>query len=216
MAEHVSDFTQASKQIVLDLINGQNPGANLVLEKFDFSAITATGGNGGKQVELTVTSKRGSGYRGSQTFNYNRLFLNEMPGIVKEETLERDLLKLSDILTFINETFGMNIDASDVLVNGTDLDVSDPDIEQVFDQAEVFTIEARPTSYVWLGDLMFSLTKVRSDLNDLIVVRVLDGLIAPFDAPDQPIMIDENNFVRTREDGSIRIMSGQTPALPPA
>lgn len=202
MAKHVTDFTKPSQQIVIDLINEQN-GKNLPYEAFQLGEIVPTPDS--KATTLTVSSRRGSGYRGSQTFNYNRIGLAEVPNILTGSTQEADLEKLSDLLTWINATWGINLGPSDVTVNGKNLLVEDDPVVQEYDVEQVFTVQAIPVSYVWMGGLEFTVTKTRSDLNDLITVRELDGLYPPQYWPNEPISASaDGTSIRVREDGSYR------------
>lgn len=204
MAErHISDFSKTSIEIIIDLINHDN-GTAFTSEKITLGPITATPDS--KRASLTVFSKRGSGYRGTQDVSYNRLYLNEIPDAETVDELEFNLTKLSDVLTFINVGFGVNIQADDVIVNGTDLAEADPAVVQEFDVSQNFQITAKPGSYVWMGELTFTLTKVRTDLAEVWQITNLDGLYAPINWPDTPMFKDTDGAIRQRPDGSFRVL----------
>ena len=201
MAKHITDFTRNSHEIIVDLINEQN-GKSIAYDAVEL--INLIGGVDVKATQITANSMFGSGYYGSQTFTYNRLFLNEVPGIVQEVTLEADLEKLSDVLTFINAGWGINLQSGDVEINGIDLTENDPDVNQEHDVEQEFVLVTKPNSPVWLGTVAFTLTKTRVDLSDVIQLRLHDGLYPPMSWPDEPIFAGTGGDLRAREDGSYR------------
>ncbi len=204
MAErHISNFSNSSTGIILDLINHYN-GTAFTSEKVDLVNLVPVPES--KAVQLTVQSKRGGGYRGSKNVNYNRLFLNEIPDPVTDFEFEVDIVKLSDVIAFINTGYDVNIGADEVTISDTDTLVTDASVVQEFDVVQQFTIKAKPGSLVWMGDLTFSLTKIRSDLGDIWQVVTPDGLYPPINWPEEPVFKDESGFMRQRPDGSFRVM----------
>ena len=207
MATHVSDYKQESKRIVLDLIAHDNnvSVSDLLIEHFDWSNPTFHEGST-NDTEVTLTAKRGSGYSGSQTFNYKRVSITQVPGIDgKAPDEEAEVTKLSDVLAIVNAKFGINLRPEDVLVNGKDLSVADDAVTQEFDVIQDFSLTARQNSYVWQGDIAFTLTKIRQALNEVYTVTLLDGLYAPLGTPTGFLIQDENGTTRMTEDGYIRL-----------
>lgn len=205
MATHVSDYLKESKRIVLDLIAHDNnvPAGDLMIEHFDWSN-PAPFEDG--ITEVTLTAKRGSGYSGNQTFNYKRVNITQVPGITgMAPDEEAEVTKLSDVLAVVNAKFGINLRPEDVLVNGKDLDVADDTVTQEFDVIQDFSLTARANSYVWLGDIAFTLTKIRQALNEVYTVTLLDGLYAPLGTPTGFLIQDEDGTTRMTEDGYIRL-----------
>ena len=204
MAErHISNFSNTSTGIILDLINHYN-GTAFTSEKVDLVNLVPVPES--KGVQLTVQSKRGGGFRGSKNVNYNRLYLNEIPDSVTDFEFEVDITKLSDVIAFVNTGYDVNIGADEVTINDTDTLVTDTPVVQEYDVVQQFTIKAKPGSLVWMGELTFSLTKIRSDLADIWQVKTLDGLYPPINWPDEPVFQDVNGNIRVREDGSFRVM----------
>ena len=201
MAKHVTDFSKNSHQIVIDLINEQN-GKSVAYDAVEL--INLIGSSSEKPTQITANSTFGSGYYGSQTFTYNRLFLNEVPDIVQNVTLEADIEKLSDVLKFVNTGWGINLQPDDVTVNGIDLTVDDPAVEQVYDESQEFTLQCLESNPVWLGSLNFTLTKTRMDLSDVVQLHIHDGLYPPMSWPNEPILAGTDGEIRIREDGSYR------------
>lgn len=201
MAKHVTDFSRNSHQIIIDLVNEQN-GANVPYGAVELIDLVATPES--KATRITANSLIGSGYRGSQTFTYNRLYLTEVPDIVQDVTLETELEKLSDVLTFINTGWGINLQPDDVTINGVDLTENDPDVNQEYDVDQKFTLVCLANNPVWMGSLDFTLTKTRVDLSDIVHLRLHDGLYPPMAWPNVPIFGGTGGDVRIREDGSYR------------
>lgn len=202
MARHVSDYSKNSLQLILDLINHDN-GTNLTSEQVELINLVPTPES--KEVQVTVNAKRGGGYRGSQDMHYNRVYLTEIPDANTGVGFEFDLTKQSDVLTFLNVGFGVNVGPEDVFVNDNDLTQVDPPVEQEFDVDQIFTLRAKTSSLVWMGQLQFTLTKVRTDLAEIWTVTNLDGLYAPFIWPEV-MFTDTDGDLRQRPDGSFRMI----------
>lgn len=208
MAQHVSDFKKDSSSIVLDLINEQN-GTALTASQVSFSEPVA---GVGKATSLVVSATIGSGYRGTYSFNYNRVDLVDVPNLAEAVTHEYDVTKFSDVLAFINEKFGLNVAAEDLTVEGVDLATDDPAFTGEYDVARDFAIAAKSKSLVWLGNATISLTPVRQDLSATWTNSNPDGLYAPVNYPDNAYMVQSSDgSVRTTSDGSIRTFSGIDP-----
>jgi hypothetical protein len=208
MAKHVSDFKKDSESIVLDLINEQNGTA--------FSASQVALGEPvageGKATTMLVSAKVGSGYRGTYSFQYNRVDLVDVPTLADGTTHEADIEKFSDVVTFLNDKFGLNLSAADLTVDGVDLANDDPIYEGTFDEVKQFALAAKPKSLVWLGTTNLALTPVRQDLGALWTNSTPDGLYPPQDYPDNAYMVQApDGSVRTTSDGSIRTFAGIDP-----
>lgn len=212
MSTHVSNYIQESKRIVLDLIEHDNsvPVGQLLIEHFDWSNPVAAAEG---RTEITLTAKRGSGYRGAQTFNYNRVNITQVPGIAEMGETEAEVTKLSDVLAIVNARFGINLRPEDVLVNGKNLDEADDAVVQEFDVLQDFSLTARQNSYVWTGDIAFTLTKIRQALNEVYQVTLLDGLYAPLATPTGYLIMDDDGNTRMTEDGYIRLFEDFSPDI---
>lgn len=209
MAQHVSDFKKDSASIVLDLINEQNGKAFTAGQ----IALGEPVAGVGKETSLTVTAKVGSGYRGSYTFNYNRVDLTDVPNLADGTTHEVDIAKFSDVVSFVNTKFGLNVSALDVTIDGVDLTIEDPAYTSNYDEVKAFNIAAKGNSLVWLGATPISLTRVRQDLSAVWTNSNPDGLYAPQNYPDNAYMVQSpDGSVRTTSDGSIRTFAGLDPA----
>lgn len=205
MTAHVSDFKNDSTGIVLDLINEQN-GTSLTREQLSFSDPIA---GDGKSTDLVVTALRGSGFRGTFPVTYNRVELTEVPHLADDETLEADVSKYSDVLTFINGKFGVNVGVTDVTINGVDLSVEDPVVDGQFDETNIYDIVSKVKSLVWLGSTSVKLTPVRQDLGETWPNGNPDGLNAPPSYPSNTAMAQgTDGSTRTSTDGSVRTFAG--------
>lgn len=211
MAQHVSDFKKDSASIVLDLINEQNGTAFTAGQVALGEPVAGIG----KVTTLTVSAKVGSGYRGTYTFDYNRVDLNDVPNLADGTTHEVDIAKYSDVVSFVNNNFGLNISAADVTIDGVDLAVEDPAYSSEFDEVKSFNVAAKGKSLVWLGAVPISLTRVRQDLAAMWTNSNPDGLYAPeaqiVYPQDAYTVQDSSGNVRTTSDGSIRTFAGIDP-----
>lgn len=200
-----TDYTKSSPEILVDLISATNavPPDQLTVEKVDMSApVTRLDG----RTEVVLTAKRGSGLKGERTVGYDRVNLNQVPGIESMgEDAEGVVEKLSDVLTVINDKFKINLQPEDVMVNGKVLSEADDLVTQEFDVVQDFSLTARANSYVWMGDVAFTLTKVRQALNEVYEVTLLDGLYAPLGRAPGYVLTLSDGYWRTTEEGYIRV-----------
>lgn len=208
MAErHVSDYTKESQQILLDLINHDN-GTTLTADKIVLENPTPTGT--GTEVTVTVRSAHGSGFSGAVEMTYRRVDLDEVPNALDPVDYEWDLSNISGVLEFVGTHFGVNLQPSDVTVEGIDLENQDPPISQEYDVPQQFTLTAKPGSLVWVGNISLSIQKTRVDLSDVWQITVLDGLNPPSNGFPWPagshVSVGTDGNVRTRPDGSIRLL----------
>ena len=126
---------------------------------------------------------------------------------------EAEVTKLSDVLAVVNARFGINLRPEDVLVNGKNLDEADDAVVQEFDVLQDFSLTARQNSYVWTGDIAFTLTKIRQALNEVYQVTLLDGLYAPLATPTGYLIMDDGGNTRMTEDGYIRLFEDFSPDI---
>lgn len=209
----VSDYTKPSLEILSDLImqsNGLESG-HVPLHAYD---MTRPENIEGVKVAVSMTAKRGSGFKGQQHFTYNRVNLNQVTGI---ETMGVDaealVERLSDVLVAINARFGLNLQPDDVLVNGVNLEEANDTVVQEFDVVQDFSLTARPGSFVWVGDVAFTLTKIRQALNEVYQVTLLDGLYAPLMRATGWVLVNEEGYIRKTEEGYLRVAEDFSPEI---
>lgn len=167
---HVSNFLQAGEQILLDLINADN-AKELPLSAVSFGAPTVVEGGAAEATSVTMSANTGSGYKGSQTFTYNRVplsFMNVNEPDLVVETVEETIHAL---IPFLNSTFGIQLTEADI--------VDGPIAPQQPDVNSTITITAAPGSLVFVGSVDLVSTLPLVDLATLLTVTELDGLYAP-------------------------------------
>lgn len=175
---HVSNFLQAGEQILLDLINADN-AKELPLTAVSFAAPAAVGGEAAAEAtSVVVSANSGSGYKGSQTFTYNRVpmsFMNANEPDLVVETVEETIHAL---IPFLNSTFGIQLTEADI-VDGP-IAAQEPNVNAVI------TITATPESLVFVGSVDLVSTLPLVDLATLLTVTELDGLYAPEAVVEEP------------------------------
>ncbi len=176
MAQHTSDFTKDSLHIVLDLVNEQN-STSLTTTQVD---VAHTGDGELKPTVMHVTSKTGSGYKGSVDLNYNRILLNEIPSIV-DDVAEVDEISTDQVIDDINLRYGVNIARDEITVDGLEVvDGEGVPVEVGFDQITEVDISASGNkSLVWVGNVRIRYTKLTQLLSDIWQFTNLDGLYPP-------------------------------------
>lgn len=208
-----ADYTKPSAEILSDLIMASNnlESGHVPVSAYDMTPPVVIEDS---RVTVTATAKRGTGFYGKQTFTYNRVHLNQIPGILDMGVDEEAKVeKLSDVLTAINARFKINLQPDDVLVNGKSLDVLDDIVEQEFDVVQDFSLTAKADSLVWMGDVAFTLTKIRQALDEVYQITLLDGLYAPLGRPPGYVLTLSDGYWRTTEEGYIRAAENFSPDI---
>lgn len=179
MAGHVSDFSKAPDQIVLDLINYDNPSANLTLSLIDFGvAMLATGQTPPANSEIEITAKAGSGYSGSAVVQYNRLQIQDfiaaraIPGGVLELPVG-DATRYADLIDEINTALGVNLTVADYVDGDIGVWAGTPN------ETKEITIPMNASSKVFLGSLTLTLKAEDIPLSSVITTTLLSGLNLP-------------------------------------
>lgn len=175
MPRYVANFTQTDEQIILGLINNDN-GTSFTPAQIIFG-VAATANDAGNvlKTNLTITAATGSGYRGSQTFAYNRVPMTFMTDLDPALVLVTDELTTHDLLAYLNEHFGVNFTPADIVLANL------PDSE--FDVETAFDLTATPESKIFHGTVSLKLTAPTVQLNTVLTVTDLDGLYPPTALP---------------------------------
>lgn len=177
MSQHVSNYALDSATIVLDLINATN-NTDITFNEVVFTQLIE---GEGSNTLLDVEAIAGKGYRGTAQIEYTRVNLNQIPNI-GDEPLESDATTVGGIIARINDLYYINLEASDVTVNGYDLSTDADTV--IIDQpspgvAVPVTVTAKAGSYVWMGSYAFDIIPVIIDLGDIWSSAPLDGLYPP-------------------------------------
>lgn len=175
MATHVSNFKQTDEKILLDLINHDN-ATTMSAASVIFGEATSAGDVGNElATNITLTAATGSGYRGTQTFTYNRVPLSFMDTLDPTLVLVTDELTTHDLLDHLNEHFGVQMTAADIVLD--DLPVFLPDVNTDF------VLEAAVDSKIFFGTVTLTGTAPTIPLDEVLTVTALDGLYPPTALP---------------------------------
>lgn len=168
----MSDMTKASKDVVLALINGDN-GKGLTYSVIDIGLPTVAT-TGSKNTNVTLSAKTGSGYKGSQTFNYDRLHLTTAiltPSGKDATFILGDAKKIKDIIPELNALLSINL-GDDDYVDG-DLPTFTGGVANEEHDVQVV---AKNDSLAYIGSLTFKLKADDIDLAEYLTVTDLSGL----------------------------------------
>lgn len=166
-----------SKDRLLALVNEDNAAemiyGPLTFDDVDFAdpVVDATQG---EEVNSTVkiTAKADSRFGGEVTAAYQRLDLQKLfddAGLPEVEVRAVGLTNSSEVVSEINETFGLGLDEDDVVFEA--LPTGEFPIE--------YTLKSKATSFAWIGTLKLILTDGKPPLSSVIVKTVLNGLKYP-------------------------------------
>lgn len=166
-----------SKDRLLALVNEENAAemiyGPLTFDDVDFANPVADASQG-EEVNSTVliTAKPESRFGGEVTAAYQRLDLQKLftdAGLPELELRSVGLTNSSELVTEINETFGLGLDEDDVVFEAL------PTGEYPLD----YTLKTKATSFAWIGELKIILTDGKPPLSSVIVKTVLNGLKYP-------------------------------------
>ncbi len=167
-----SDFSKASNQIVIDLINEAN-STPLALNVVDLGLPTANGEGAARNTSVTVTAKVGSGYKDAVTVTYNRL---QISGFTEEQiTLPvGDAVNISDLIPELNSALGVNLQP------GEFTDGPIPAFQGgVANETVDVEIVISADSLAYLGSITIKVKADDISLQDIVTVTELDGLEYP-------------------------------------
>lgn len=173
-----TNFKQSAHDILVDLVNASNAATGLALapSAITFSAVTFAGGT----PELTMvkaSATTGSGYRGSVEVIYNRVNMSFMDTLAPLLVIETEAANIRDLAGYLNELFGIQLEAADLV------DTPVPELQSDVNTPVVFAADA--ASKIFVGQVTLQLTKPRIELASVVPVTTLDGLYAPAELPER-------------------------------
>lgn len=175
MATYQANYKQTDEEILLGLINHDN-GTEFTAAMVIFGeAVSAEDDSNELATNLTLTAATGSGYRGSQTFLYNRVPLTALNDLDPGLVLTTDEATVYDLLPFLNEHFGLNMTNKDI--------VDGPLPEFLPDVETEFQITAKADSKIFHGTVTLTGTSPTIELAIALPVNELDGLYPPEELP---------------------------------
>lgn len=184
------DYTKSPDEILMTLINNDNPGKNITLAQVELAtpSIVTTGDETdpsylNRKTKLRASAVPGSGYAEYVDVQYNRLHFRDIMTATEDDsvkfpkTTEEILLgentSLGQILPEINERYGLNLQTSDVW------DTMLPTFEGLppYDDKYV-KLEAKLDSKIYIGGVLIKIHPNDYDLANM-PVTTLQGLIYP-------------------------------------
>lgn len=154
----MTDFKKSQVEIMVDLIKKDNPGSELKPTEIYFTDVVQRTPTPDlpRNTEVTMrVSDVGSKYKGTRTFYYNRIDINDFKydGLVTEEhlTIDPGTVLLSDDLHLkLSKVFDIRIDKDMIVSETLPVVVSDP---------VPYTVVFKPTNLTIIGDLEIQLKR---------------------------------------------------------
>lgn len=161
------DLSLPSEEILLGIINYENPRANLTFKKVKFSPKGCFPADYmGRDTKIDVIPLPGSGLYGSITFYYTKINLTTYLGsryLVIEPNQYRYTNELmAEVLT----QFGIRITAADIIAD-------------TIGEAGPGTIRFAPKSLLYKGTINYYVGSPFGALTDRVIQRQLDGFYKP-------------------------------------
>ncbi len=164
----MSNPASTPKGRLIGLINAVNT-RQWGVDDLEFGAPTAQGG--ARNTSITATAAEGLPYTGQRTLTYNRVNFSALPGATSRvfDVSQANVVTHQDLAPLVAERFSILLTRED-LANA----VLPPPNE---DGEIVVTLQAAPTSLIWLGSLEVTLTGVIIPLADVILNTELNGFV---------------------------------------
>ncbi|QXO09587.1 hypothetical protein pEaSNUABM11_00163 [Erwinia phage pEa_SNUABM_11] len=129
-----------------------------------------------RDTRVLIYGLNGQGYKGNVTIEYNRidtavLFRNIVPFVTTNP-----VAKLSDLLPFLNKTYGLSLTADDI---------EDQSVAGLGDSFTL-TVKVKPGCLAWQTDFALRFAKFLPNLRDVVTDVDLSAIVAPFTVGDKP------------------------------
>lgn len=163
--------TMTGHEVLVGMVNSHNPSVNFDPAQVTFTNLVAApiaGRPGRTQVTMAVI-----GYRGTVLLTYGRLNLASAFTDAKEVFLLGDATQ-ADLIATLNTQYNLNLGEDDYLHDESPLNLNNGSVR-------TYVLRAGAGSYVWYGDVTFTLYF------------------------DEPRLMEDGSY-RTTEDGEIRMM----------
>lgn len=165
----MSDFTQAPKKVILDLINAANEDLNLVESEVTFG--TPSVEEGQRDTSLVLTATAGGRFLGPQTVYYNRL---DMAAVfaTKSTIFDKDqsVTTIAHVIALINARYAINLTDDDFTSTAF------PTWEMIPNEEHTVTLTAKADSLIFTGTGTVTLHLPQVALSDALTANTLDGL----------------------------------------
>lgn len=172
MSDPILDFTKEPKQIILDLINADNPDTTtspVTEAQVIFAAPVVE--TGAKNTSLELDSVVGGPYLGKRTIYYDRLVLSEVFALISNRFEKTDeVTTIADVVALINAHYKLNLTDDDFTASEFPTWVLEPNEEH----AVTITAKAGSLIFIGAGDVVLYLPQVA--LADAISNNTLNGL----------------------------------------
>jgi hypothetical protein len=155
------NFNQSSRLMLIQLINEENntnvPESALVLG-------TPSPIGGPRNTQITVSAAAQTNYTSNETFTYNRLNMHTFfAGPIN--VLSGSISTTTDLLPIINAQRNVMLTVDDIVVAAV--------------SGLTVTLQAKSTSFVWVGSVEVNITLPAVNLADLWTKVALDGFVYP-------------------------------------
>lgn len=168
----MSDLSKTFPQLLIEMINAKNAGANLKTTDITIGAVSTSSFDAQRNSEVVVTGKQEAGFTGTQTFYYNRLSLAVIGATGDLAFDEEGKTRLSHVVAEFNARFGTNLVAG---VDYTDADL--PAFTGAPGETHDVTLTALATSYVYINSVTLTVKAATRDLAEVVPNNLLDGLV---------------------------------------
>lgn len=172
------DLMKKPLEILVDLIN-LTDGCAFTTSDISFGPVS-TILNSTRNSAVTITATPEGPYTGSRNLTYNRIDLGSIPGVRSTVFDLTSAFTTSDLIAKINAMYRVNLQPEDYY-NDALPDINDPNLAVPL----VFTLRAKPASYIFIGSLQLTARSGKELLSEELHNDVLDGFY--YLIPNPPI-----------------------------
>lgn len=173
------DIAKTGIQNLLDLINADNPTANLTTAKVDLAAPVVAAGTNGRNTTVVVTAKANQAFEGSVTVSLRRISITEATAAPDTNYGYDDDDTWAQLLTAAAAGLGVreeDVEITHYVLNSTETAISGngPADVLVGEPGQV-RISAKAGSYLYVGTQLLDMVYDKPNLDTIVTTTDLDG-----------------------------------------
>lgn len=175
-------------ELVIFQINADNPAAQLSLAKVTLgkpAVIDETGGDAKhRNTKVTVTARKGKGFRGAEDTKYNRLDMTSMFRNTNVFLNVHEPTSTTDLLAELNRNYGLSLAPHDIvpanIAAGVNPPLADPEDPDPIPVDHVITMHADCPSFIGTLNVKIGPKPATGERLSLVITKTeLDGLDYP-------------------------------------
>lgn len=173
------DIAKTGIQNLLDLVNTDNPTANLTTAKVDLAAPVVAAGTNGRNTTVVISSKANQAFEGDVTVSFRRINVNEATAAPDTSYGYDDDDTWAQLLAAAAAGLGVreeDVEITHYVLNAVESPISGNGPADVLaGEAGQVRIAAKAGSYLYVGTQLLDMIYDKPNLDTIVTVTDLDG-----------------------------------------